>query len=315
MSRDIYDVIIIGAGMIGASCAHALARAGRRVLVIDAGPVAAQTSSKGMGHIAAMAEADAQLALTTYSRRLWQRLSPELPSETDFMPCGTLWIAKSPESIALLQDRHNRFTKADIHAEMLSARMLASVEPNVCTNLAGALHVTGDCTIFPPRAAGWLIDQAQGHGASVMLGFRVATIEPDGVVLDNGTKLHARAIVNAGGVQSPELTTGVPVRRRKGHIVVAQSARPFCFHQLVEIAVGASSALNSTPQAVPAAPTGRALLTSAMQLFARTVQRANPAALPTLTLAIFVKRAGTARLTVHQPARLVQEVKAPLLPG
>src|SRR4051812_22016007 len=46
------DVIVIGAGVIGVACAFALAREGRRVLLLDRGPPGMGTSFGNAGHIA-----------------------------------------------------------------------------------------------------------------------------------------------------------------------------------------------------------------------------------------------------------------------
>ena len=57
-----YDVIVIGAGMVGAACAHALANAGQRVLVLDARLGGA--TNAGMGHLVVMDDNPAELALS-----------------------------------------------------------------------------------------------------------------------------------------------------------------------------------------------------------------------------------------------------------
>src|ERR1044071_5342783 len=87
------DVIIVGAGIVGAACAAECARAGLKVLVLDRGPIAGGTTAAGMGHIVVMDDSDAQFSLTHFSRTLWQQLSPQLPADVEYDPCGTLWLA------------------------------------------------------------------------------------------------------------------------------------------------------------------------------------------------------------------------------
>ena len=43
------DLIIVGAGIVGAACAMECARAGLKVLVLDRGPIAGGTTAAGMG--------------------------------------------------------------------------------------------------------------------------------------------------------------------------------------------------------------------------------------------------------------------------
>ena len=45
------DVVVIGAGVVGACCAHYLAEAGLNVVVVDRGLVASGTTGAGEGNI------------------------------------------------------------------------------------------------------------------------------------------------------------------------------------------------------------------------------------------------------------------------
>src|SRR5262249_41631677 len=106
MPGESFDVVVVGAGIIGASCAYWLSRRSLRVLVIDAGPVGALTSSKGMGHVVLMDDDEDRLALTGYSRRLWHEFSSGLPLEAEFNPCGTVWVAADEEEMGLVERKH-----------------------------------------------------------------------------------------------------------------------------------------------------------------------------------------------------------------
>ena len=51
MATPTADVVVIGAGIVGAACAHALTEAGLRVAVVDRGGIAGGTTSAGEGNI------------------------------------------------------------------------------------------------------------------------------------------------------------------------------------------------------------------------------------------------------------------------
>ncbi|PPJ44612.1 D-amino-acid oxidase, partial [Rhizobium sp. KAs_5_22] len=73
MSR--YDLIVIGAGIVGAACAERAAREGLRVAVIEPGPVGGGATAAAMGHLVAMDEDPAELALSRLSLQLWERFA------------------------------------------------------------------------------------------------------------------------------------------------------------------------------------------------------------------------------------------------
>ena len=84
MNKETYDVVIVGAGIVGAACADTFAERGLRVAVVDRDVAGSGATAAGMGHIVVMDDSDAQFELTNYSQRLWQQLRPELPDDRSF---------------------------------------------------------------------------------------------------------------------------------------------------------------------------------------------------------------------------------------
>src|SRR5688500_17028799 len=95
-----HDVAIIGAGIVGAACAASLSASGLRVLVLESNGIATGTTAAGMGHIVLMDDSEPQMALTGYSRKLWNELGRELPADSEYDHCGTIWIAADDEEMA-----------------------------------------------------------------------------------------------------------------------------------------------------------------------------------------------------------------------
>src|SRR3954466_3720957 len=66
------DVVVVGAGVVGAACAYFAARAGLRVLVLDRGPVAGGTTGAGEGNLLVSDKPPGpELDLALLSLRLW----------------------------------------------------------------------------------------------------------------------------------------------------------------------------------------------------------------------------------------------------
>jgi glycine/D-amino acid oxidase-like deaminating enzyme len=235
MSKEAYDVVIIGAGIVGAACADAFSGRGLRVAIVDRDAVGTGATAAGMGHIVVMDDSDGQFALTNYSRRLWQELRPELPDDVEYQQSGTIWVAADDDEIAEVRRKREYYEKRGVAVEMLDAIQLKDAEPNLRGDLAGGLLVPGDAVLYPPRAAQFLIHRAQQRGAQLMLGAGVMQISEGRVRLNDGQEIVGNVVVNAAGASAAELTPGIEIKKRKGHLVITDRYPGFVRHQLVEL--------------------------------------------------------------------------------
>lgn len=235
MSAKVYDAVVIGAGIVGSACAAECAREGLSVAIVEAGIIGGGATAAGMGHLVVMDDSEAQFALTRYSQQLWDELSDELPRTVEHDACGTIWIAADDEEMAEATRKAKFYSERGVAVEMLDAQSLAEAEPNLRPGLVGGLRVPGDSVIYPPCAAQFFVDQARAHGADVFLGEAVEAITADGVRLRNGAFISAGLTVNSCGSWSPQLTPGIEVKKRKGHLVITDRYPNFLRHQLVEL--------------------------------------------------------------------------------
>ncbi|HXF24883.1 MAG TPA: FAD-dependent oxidoreductase, partial [Gemmatimonadaceae bacterium] len=229
-----HDAVVVGAGIVGAACAEALSRSGMSVLVLDASFAGSGTTAAGMGHLVVMDDSPAQLALTAYSGRLWAALAPELPRNVEHEACGTLWVAEDDEQLEAVRAKQSVYADAGVATEILSPAQLAEAEPHLRPGLAGALLVGGDAVIYPPNGARALLQRAIDNGASLREGVRVNAIGAREVIAGN-ERISCDCVINAAGALVPELTPGIPIVPRKGHLVITDRYPGFCRHQLVEL--------------------------------------------------------------------------------
>jgi D-hydroxyproline dehydrogenase subunit beta len=235
MTSKTYDVVIVGGGIVGAACAAECAREKLSVAVVEAGIIGGGATAAGMGHLTVMDDSEAQFALTRYSQKLWDEISEELPREVEHDACGTIWIAADDEEMAEARRKEKFYSERGVGVEIFDAHSLADAEPNLRPGLVGGLRVPGDSVIYPPCAAQFLVDQAMTNGADLFLGQRVEMVNEDGVRLRGGTSISAGVIVNAAGSWSPQLTPGLEIKKRKGHLVITDRYPHFLKHQLVEL--------------------------------------------------------------------------------
>jgi glycine/D-amino acid oxidase-like deaminating enzyme len=262
------DAIVVGAGIVGASCAAALAREGFRVTVLDRSFAASGTTSVGMGHIVVMDDSPEQLALTAYSARLWRELRSRLGGRTEYDACGTLWIAENAEQLAALDAKRSTYAAAGVRSEVIDAPALRDAEPGLRLDLLGALLVPEDAVIYPPGAALDLLDIARERGATIRDGADVRAIVDHGVMVGS-ERLHAEVVINAAGAAAPALTPGLPIVPRKGHLAITDRYPGLCHHQIVELGYLTSAhAMTSESVAFNVQPrsTGQVLIGSSREL-------------------------------------------------
>jgi len=229
-----YDVAIIGAGIVGAACAVECARAGMHVAVIEASEIGGGATAAGMGHIVVMDDSEAQFALTQYSQNLWAQLSAELPADSEYEECGTIWVAADDEEMAEVKRKQNYYSRRNVPTEVLDARQLEEAEPHLRKDLTGGLRVLSDAVIYSPCAARYLIEKAKTMQAEIHHG-HAQELTREGVRLRDGSFINAGLTVNAAGSWSPILTPGLSVQKRKGHLVITDRYPGFVRHQLVEL--------------------------------------------------------------------------------
>jgi len=288
VSKETCEAIVVGAGIVGAACADELARRGLQVVIVDRDMVGGGATAAGMGHIVVMDDSDAQFALTRYSQQLWQELKPELPEDVEYEQCGTIWVAADEKEMAEVSRKHECYGKQGVPTEVLEPQRLKHLEPNLRDGMAGGLLVPEDGVLYPPCAACFLIERALEHGAKLRLGASVLQIGHGRVQLTDGLEITAEIIVNAAGTSAPELTPGIEVKQRKGHLLITDRYPGFLRHQLVELGyLKSAHSVSSDSVAFNAQPrrTGQILIGSSRQygaqddnvdhrILARMLQRA-----------------------------------------
>jgi glycine/D-amino acid oxidase-like deaminating enzyme len=266
-SESTYDVVVVGAGIVGAACAYFLMKEGLRVAVLDRGIVGGGATGAAMGHLVAMNDSPAQLALTKLSLELWRELKDQLPASAEYRQPGTLWIASDDEEMAEVRRKYELYRSAGLACEILDSAALGEAEPKLRRPLAGALRVLGDGVIYPSAAAQFLLRGVAERGA-LFTDCNVVSIDGSTVLLGDRTRVSAGHIVNAAGCAAPELTPGIAIRKRKGHLILTDRHPGFLRHQVVELgylksahSVSADSvAFNLQPRA-----TGQILIGSSRQ--------------------------------------------------
>ncbi|BCM71063.1 FAD-dependent oxidoreductase [Streptomyces sp. FBKL.4005] len=253
------DVVVVGAGMVGAACAWYAARAGLDVRLVDRGPVSGGTTGAGEGNLLVSdKEPGPELELALLSARLWAELAQEHGTAIEYEPKGGLVVASTPRTLAALEDFVAGQRRAGVTAVPVGGDRLGELEPHMAPGMAGGVHYPQDAQVMPALAAARLA-RASGaalHGGRTVTGvLRTADGTVYGVRTDRG-EIHAPAVVNAAGTWGGDLAAlaGVrlPVLPRRGFVLVTEPLPRMVRHKVyaadyVADVASDSAALRSSP--------------------------------------------------------------------
>lgn len=212
------EILVVGAGIIGASIGWHLARAGARVTVIAAGReggVATPTSFAWLN--ASAGNPEPYFRLRIRSMREWTRLAAEVPGIPLAWTGGLCWDLPAAEMERYAAE-HGGWGYG---IRVVGRDEAARIEPGLAKPPARAVHVAEEGMVEPVAATLALLADAVRRGAVVRTGLNINAVErtPDGsaggrpAIVANGERIAADAIVIAAGAGTPALaaTAGIAV--------------------------------------------------------------------------------------------------------
>jgi glycine/D-amino acid oxidase-like deaminating enzyme len=225
------DVVVVGAGIVGAATAYELARRGVAVTLLDRAGVSEGTTGLGEGNalcsdkdagpeldlaVAGMAALDQHAALVGDAARVRRK--------------GALIVHPDERTWRAEPARLERLRAAGVDARLVDPDELAVLEPRLTGPVHGALYVPTDLQCDPQAIARGLAAAAAEHGAEIRTGAVVEALAPGGVRLAGGQRLGAAAAVLAAGPWSAPLAASaglrLPLEPRKGQLTRLRLAQP-----------------------------------------------------------------------------------------
>ncbi|AZO41036.1 FAD-binding oxidoreductase [Mesorhizobium sp. M7D.F.Ca.US.005.01.1.1] len=217
------QVIVIGAGIIGASIAWHLSKAGAQVTVIAdsaAGGVATPNSFAWIN--ASWGNPEPYFRLRTRAMAEWTRLARDLP-EIPLSWCGGLCWDLSAADMETYASEHSAWGYG---IERIDRAGAARIEPNLTELPDFALYVAEEGVAEPVAATKALLADAERLGARIISSTVTALVQTDGKITGVDTShglIASDEVVIAAGVGSPEIaaTAGInlPIETPPGLIV------------------------------------------------------------------------------------------------
>ncbi|MFE6817814.1 NAD(P)/FAD-dependent oxidoreductase [Streptomyces sp. NPDC057677] len=272
-TRETSDVIVIGAGVVGAACAHYAALAGLSVTVVDRGHVAGGTTGAGEGNLLVSdKEPGPELELALLSTALWTELADRLPPAVEYEAKGGLVVASGETGLRALREFAARQEKAGVVAHEVPGDRLHDLEPHLAPGLTGGFHYPQDAQVMPAHAAAQLL-RAAGDRVRLALGEEVTGLLTGAGGAVRGVRtatreLHAPHVVNAagtwGGTVADLAGVHLPVLPRRGFVLVTEPLPRVVRHKVYAADyvadVASGSAALQTSAVVEGTPAGPVLI-------------------------------------------------------
>ncbi|WP_108658274.1 NAD(P)/FAD-dependent oxidoreductase [Acuticoccus kandeliae] len=207
-------VVVIGSGIVGTSVAYECAKAGAKVVLLEAGRIAGGTSTVSFAWTNATGKRPrAYFALNVAGMRAHLELKRDFPDAPWFFQSGGFEWRTTPAGIAAFEEDVRQISEWGYGVEWVDRETVARMEPDVTATGEGPIaYFAEEGWVDPALYSAWLIRAATSRwGAEVFTGARVVAVETQngrvvGVRTADGTQIAADHVVNCtGGLSGLEL--------------------------------------------------------------------------------------------------------------
>jgi glycine oxidase len=217
-SSEVFDVVVVGGGVIGLSCAWRAAQRGARVAVLERGEPGCGATRVAAGMLAPVGELTfgepELLEMTLAAARLYPGFVAELEAATGaatgYERLGALHVALDRDEAAQLRRVHDLQRSLELEAEWLPPRRCRELEPGLTPSFHGGVFAAGEAAVDPRALTEVLAAALAGEGGELRTGVEVI----DGVW--EGERL--------AGVRTRSAADGREAELRAEHVVLSSGA-------------------------------------------------------------------------------------------
>lgn len=232
-----WDIIIIGGGIIGSAVAYYCAKKGRKVLVVERRDQASGSAGATDGVVGFHTKKPGlQMELAVRSIAMFSSLSEELGADIEFGDrCGGLQPVEDQEQWELMEAMSIEQRASGVDIRMIGIEEAREIEPQLATDLLGALYSPTSCKINPIFLTFAFASAAKRIGAVFLNETEVTGIIYDqekvlGISTAEGDFRAGQVLIAAGSWSAAVAGMAgihIPIKPRKGQIVITEQIGPF----------------------------------------------------------------------------------------
>ncbi|NEU31988.1 FAD-binding oxidoreductase [bacterium LRH843] len=238
---DHAEVAIIGGGIMGCAIAYYISKAGIDCLLIEKGDIASGTSSRCDGNITIVdKDPGFDSKMSMISQKLTVKLERDLNLPFEYRALGSILVCDNDVEMEAAKKWVEIQNQSGLKFKLLDRFDIRQESPYFADDIPGGLECETDSLINPYLFCYSLIDKAKEYGLKLHTRTEVKRIsksEDFSIETSKGT-FTAKKIVNAAGVWAPfigkMLDIDIPIKPRKGHIVVGARQKPVMMRNVME---------------------------------------------------------------------------------
>lgn len=204
-----FDLIVVGAGIVGLSTAWRARKAGARVVVLDKGATAYEASSRATGFLSLCGASPAEAPLAQVAEGLWDSLDEDLGYPTEWTQKGRFWGALTPTELTDMTAAFPSYQENVGGFELLDAKACRALIPALTPQILGGIYTPRAGHANPQRtsqAFAWAFQDLGGEirEHAPVLEVLTAGDRVKGVRTPQG-EIHAASVVICAGAHAAPL--------------------------------------------------------------------------------------------------------------
>ena len=209
MTSEAFDVAVVGGGLHGLSAALHLARAGKRVVIVERRWVGRHASSATAAGVRTLNRDVAEIPISLESMEMWHSIAAIVGDGCGFHSHGQLWVAETEAQTSALTQREALVRSLGFrHEEIIDAAELRRLVPALSPHCVGALVARRDGAADPHRTIAAFRRACEAAGVTIAEGCGVDAVERHGddwLLMCGDRRFSASVVVNAAGAWAGRL--------------------------------------------------------------------------------------------------------------
>ena len=209
-----YDVVVIGAGVVGAMTARELSKYNMKICVVEREndiAMGATKANSAIVHAGFDAKSGTLKAkLNVLGSEMMEKICEDL--SVSYINNGSLVIGYSEDDLKRLEELMANGIKNGVKSlKVIDQKELRRLEPNISKKAICALYAPTGAIVCPYELTEACIGNAMDNGAELKLKFSVSAISKNQdsyeIVSEKGDKIKTRLVINAAGIYSDKIAT------------------------------------------------------------------------------------------------------------